>query len=303
MAKEVTETGKEKQPQATGEKKSPAAAGSGQEGAKIEKRPDDKVHTWPHLVRLEFLCILITMIVLTVWSITIDAPLEEAANPTKTPNPSKAPWYFLGLQEMLVYFDPWMAGVVLPMLIIVGLMVIPYVDINPKGSGYYTFKERKFAILNYFFGFHILWIALIIVGVFLRGPGWYLFWPWQYWDTHKTVALTNVDLPYWGILSYLRNPKIMDIPLLGGLFSGEGLFGKIGSVELVGMAFLGAFFGLGALFYLWRVKKSPALQQLGVVRYSIVASLFLTMMLLPLKMILRLAFNIKYLWVTPWFNI
>src|SRR3954470_12584626 len=113
----------------------------------------NRIHTWPYLVRLEFLCAVIVMIVVTVWSITIDAPLEEPANPNKTPNPSKAPWYFLGLQEMLVYFDPWMAGVVLPALIIVGLMVIPYVDINPRGNGYYTWRERKFAFYTYMFGF------------------------------------------------------------------------------------------------------------------------------------------------------
>src|SRR5687768_2793436 len=104
----------------------------------------NRIHTWPYLVRLEFLTSLVVMIVMTVWSITIDAPLEEPANPNKTPNPSKAPWYFLGLQEMLVYFDPWMAGVVLPTMIILGLMVIPYVDINPRGNGYYTLKERPF---------------------------------------------------------------------------------------------------------------------------------------------------------------
>ncbi|SVE41205.1 uncharacterized protein METZ01_LOCUS494059, partial [marine metagenome] len=74
----------------------------------------EKLHVWPYLVRLEFLCALLTIIALTVWSIVIDAPLEEAANPTKTPNPSKAPWYFLGLQDVLVYFDPWFAGVVAP---------------------------------------------------------------------------------------------------------------------------------------------------------------------------------------------
>ncbi len=90
----------------------------------------DRVHVWPYLVRNEFLCSIIVMVILTVWSITIDAPLEESANPTQTPNPSKAPWYFLGLQEMLVYFDPWFAGVVLPSLIIVGLMVIPYIDVQ-----------------------------------------------------------------------------------------------------------------------------------------------------------------------------
>src|SRR3977135_1534235 len=95
----------------------------------------DKVHTWPYLVRAEFIAGCILLLVLMVWSITVDAPMEDPANPTKTPNPSKAPWYFLGLQEMLVYFDPWMAGVVLPSLIIVGLMCIPDGDKNPKGKG------------------------------------------------------------------------------------------------------------------------------------------------------------------------
>ena len=126
----------------------------------------------------------------------VDAPLEEPAAPTRTPNPSKAPWYFLGLQEILVYFDPWHAGVVLPTFIIMGLMVLPYIDTNPKGNGYYTFVERKYEILTFFLGFHILWISLIVVGTFLRGPGWNWFWPWQPWDTHKVVAMTNVDLPF-----------------------------------------------------------------------------------------------------------
>ena len=83
------------------------------------------------------------MAVMIVWSILLKAPLEEPANPTDSPNPSKAPWYFLGLQEMLVYFDPWLAGVVLPSLIIVGLMAIPYIDTNPKGNGYFTFQRAQ----------------------------------------------------------------------------------------------------------------------------------------------------------------
>src|SRR5258705_2199322 len=105
----------------------------------------DKVHTWPYLVRGEFIAGCVLLLVLLVWSITVDAPMEEPANPTKTPNPSKAPWYFLGLQEMLVYFDPWIAGVVLPSLIIVGLMVIPYVDINPTTTTTSTWKSPQFA--------------------------------------------------------------------------------------------------------------------------------------------------------------
>ena len=111
------------------------------EAERLTKLVPDKVHTWPYLVRLEMLVGTIVMAFMTIWSIVVDAPLEEPANPTKTPNPSKAPWYFLGLQEVLVYFDPWFAGVVLPAIIIVGLMVIPYIDINPKGNGYYCFRD------------------------------------------------------------------------------------------------------------------------------------------------------------------
>jgi len=165
-----------------------------------EARLDDKVQVWPYLVRVEFLAMLLVLLILVVWSVFINAPLEAPANPSLTPNPSKAPWYFLGLQELLVYFDPWIAGVVLPSIIIVGLMIIPYVDINEKGSGYYTFKERKFAILTFCFGFLILWVSLIVLGTFMRGPGWNFFLPWQDWDLHKVVVLNNVDLSeYFGM--------------------------------------------------------------------------------------------------------
>src|SRR5512141_1545107 len=164
--------------------------------ARLTEQVPDKVHTWPYLVRLEMLVGTLTMAFVTLWSIVVDAPLEEPANPTKTPNPSKAPWYFLGLQEILVYFDPWIAGVLLPSLIIVGLMIIPYVDVNPRGNGYYTWTERKFAIATFLVGFLGLWIGMITIGVFFRGPGWNLFMPWDYWDPHKVVPLVNIDLPY-----------------------------------------------------------------------------------------------------------
>src|SRR5262245_26611388 len=95
---------------------------------------DPKVLVWPDLVYVEFICMILFTVFLIIWSIYLKAPIEEPANPAKTPNPSKAPWYFLGLQEMLVYFDPWIAGVLLPGLIIVGLMAIPYIDKNPKGN-------------------------------------------------------------------------------------------------------------------------------------------------------------------------
>ena len=113
----------------------------------LEKLDDEKVLVWPDLVYTELICMVALTAFLLVWAIALQAPLEEPASSVKTPNPSKAPWYFLGLQEMLVYYDPWMAGVVLPSLIIVGLMAIPYIDFNKKGNGYYTINERKFAYI------------------------------------------------------------------------------------------------------------------------------------------------------------
>lgn len=248
------------------------------EWEKIREEGRDKIHVWPYLTRVEFLAAIAVMVVLTVWSIVLNAPLEEPANPNRTPNPSKAPWYFLGLQEMLVYFDPWIAGVLLPTLIIVGLMAIPYIDKNPKGNGYYTYAERKLAVNVYLFGF-ILWLSLIMLGTFMRGPGWNFFLPWELWDTHKVVAMTNVDL----------NEKL-------------GLRGKL-AANLIGFIVVVGYYSLGAIYYFLYKQKSVMIKSLGVPRYAILAFLFLTMMGLPIKMFLRLAFNIKYIWVTPWFNV
>ncbi|OHB36357.1 MAG: cytochrome C [Planctomycetes bacterium GWA2_40_7] len=243
---------------------------------------EDELHTWPYLVRKEFLATIIVMIILMIWSIALDAPLEEPSDPSLTPNPAKAPWYFLGLQEMLVYFDPWIAGVVFPTMIIIGLMVIPYVDINPKGNGYYTFKERKFAVLTFCFGFHVLWILLIIVGVFMRGPGWLWFWPWEEWDSHRIVAETNYDLTQ---------------------FIGIDSKSLLGSVIGGGIVSIYFFLGMTVPYLLMKMRKSQMLEKLGTIRYSIVVFLFLSMLGLPIKMVLKLVLHLKYIWVTPWFNI
>src|SRR5205823_11232742 len=96
--------------------------------------------------------------------------------------------------EMLVYFDPWMAGVVLPTMIIVGLMALPYIDTNKQGNGYYTIRQRPFAYITFQFGYLVLWVILILLGTFLRGPNWNFFGPYEYWDTHKLIPLNNVNL-------------------------------------------------------------------------------------------------------------
>jgi len=244
---------------------------------------DREVHVWPFLLRIEFLATIIVTLILMVWSITLDAPLEEPANPTLTMNPSKAPWYFLGLQEMLVYFDPWMAGVVLPSLILVGLMAIPYMDANPLGNGYYTYKQRKFAILSFCFGFLILWLSMVVIGTFIRGPGWIWFWPGQTWDHNRVVFEANRDLPdIFGITSAI----------------GKGIFGGIVTLFYAAVTAVGFHKVLT-----WNDFNRKIYQRMSLVQYLTVQFFMVSMMALPVKMIAKLAFRIKYVWVTPWFNI
>jgi hypothetical protein len=176
---------------------------------------------------------------------------------------------------------------VLPSFIILGLMVIPYIDINPKGNGYYCWKDRKWEILTFILGFHILWVSLIIIGTFLRGPGWNWFWFWEKWDPHKVEALTNVDLPY---LLGVRNEV---------------------TATVVGAILVLAFFVVGTIgFYLFcrRVKGDEFpefMERWGWTRFGLTSFLFVNMMAVVVKMLLRHLANIKYIMSlkTPYFSI
>ena len=254
----------------------------------IEKDEEDRVWTWPDLVYTELIAIVICTIIIIVWSIALEAPLEQPANPANTPNPSKAPWYFLGLQEMLVYFDPWLAGVVLPTLIIVGLMAIPYIDKNPKGNGYYTFKERSVEITLFLFGFVVLWSSLIVLGTFLRGPNWNFFGPFEYWDIHKLEALTNVQLS-----------EVIWVQLFAVALPDSWFIREIFGILLV--------IGYIAVLPVVLAKKglTKYYEKLGPVRYYVTVLLFLSMLSLPVKMLARWLFNLKYIVSIPelFFNI
>ncbi|MGZ4119228.1 MAG: menaquinol-cytochrome c reductase cytochrome b subunit [Actinomycetota bacterium] len=138
------------------------------------KRQDDKVNVWPHLLAAEFLSLILMTAFLVVFSTFKDAPFRELANPSLTPNPSKAPWYFLGLQELLRYFHPQVAGVTIPGLGLFGLMAVPYADKNPSVNP----NRRKLAIIL-FTMFMMFWSVLVILGVLFRGPGYNFIWPWK----------------------------------------------------------------------------------------------------------------------------
>ncbi|GIW80175.1 MAG: hypothetical protein KatS3mg105_1982 [Gemmatales bacterium] len=258
----------------------------------MEKEEEEKVLVWPDLVYTEMIAMIVCTFVLVIWSVLLKAPLEQPATTAKAPNPSKAPWYFLGLQEMLVYYDPWMAGVVLPTMIIIGLIAIPYIDFNQKGNGYYTFVERKFAITTFLFGFIVLWCTLIVLGTFLRGPNWNFFGPFEYWDPHKVLPLNNVNLS-----DYFWLPLGVTFP------EGQGI-GGILVREAPGIILVLLYFAaLPPL--LAKTIMRPFFIKMGFVRFFLLINLFQFMAALPIKMVLRWAFNLKYIIYIPeyFFNI
>jgi menaquinol-cytochrome c reductase cytochrome b/c subunit len=142
---------------------------------RVEKPLEDSVFVWPHLLVREFFAATIVMVMITVFSVVIDAPLREPANPNVTPNPAKAPWYFLGLQELLHYFPPSSAGVLVPGLVLTALAILPFVDRNPSRA----YADRKVAITT-FTMFLVFWAVVTLAGSFFRGPGWVWVWPWQH---------------------------------------------------------------------------------------------------------------------------
>jgi hypothetical protein len=260
----------------------------------LEKEDDEKVLVWPDLVYTELICMIALTALLLVWAIALQAPLEEPASSVKTPNPSKAPWYFLGLQEMLVYFDPWYAGVVLPSVVIFGLMAIPFLDFNKKGNGYYTIEERPFSYLVFQIGFLQLWVVLIVLGTFLRGPNWNFFGPFEPWDAHKVLAQNNVDLSQYFWVEWLGTsmPKAPE-----------------GSSTLTQLLYIlqrespGIILVLAYLMFLPPLMAATIFRKffvkMGFLRYMLLANLLLLMASLPLKMVLRWVWNLKYIISIP----
>jgi hypothetical protein len=258
-----------------------------------------EVHTWPYLMRIEFVTAILVTVLLMVWSLALNAPLEEPANPNVTMNPAKAPWYFLGLQEMLVYFDPWMAGVVMPTLIIIGLMAIPYIDANPLGNGYYTYKQRKFAIWSFWFGFLGLWVLMIVIGTFIRGPGWMWFWPGATWDAQRVEYTVNRNLDQIFMIDGSWLAHLMPAanrsyaPILA-----RTIFGIFPVTLYFIVAAYAGYVLMNSTEFARKIFARMSLLQI------VTTELLLILMLsLPVKIILRLLFRIKYVWVTPWFTV
>ncbi|MEK7369595.1 MAG: hypothetical protein AABZ62_08000 [Planctomycetota bacterium] len=232
----------------------------------LYERPPKYELFFPNFVMKELCVGLFFLIILFIWSYFKNAPLYELADPTKTPAHIKAAWYFVGLQELLAYFDPYMAGVIMPTAILAGLYLAPFLDPDPiKGIGRFAWKERRFAMYSFIGGF-VFWWLLIVIGWYLRGPLWAFYWPWE--DHH---IIKPPPPPPWSF------------PLPAGI------------------AYIIVFFGLGITVP--GVIFPNFFYRMGVVRYGITMFLWTFMIFALVKMFLNNAFNIKYILVTPWFNI
>jgi len=228
--------------------------------------PKQQDYTVKHLrdsVGIELIAGLIFAFIIMVWSLFMDAPLNELANPSDTPIDEKAPWYFIGLQELLIYFDPWLAGVVLPTILLVGLIVIPFIDPNKEtGIGQFTLRKRKLAVPLFCFGF-AMWYGLIIIGQFFRGPGRVFYWPWEDKSALKDMPVT----------------ELVDFNVAGGF------------------AFFILFYGIGVIVP--QIIFKNFYKTMGAIRYYIFMFLFMTMVLIPVKIFLRYVFDVRYILSLP----
>lgn len=220
---------------------------------------------YPEFLFKELLAALACLLVLAWLGALVQAPLDVPADPEFTPNPAKAPWYFLGIQELLVYFDPWLAGVLLPLIIVAGLILIPFLDNDPAGAGSYAFRGRITAALP-FTGGLLLLILLTAMSAGFRGSNWDWYWPWQDWSMARPARTGFRSLP-----------------------NGLGL-------PLIGIYYLSGLF----LPFICRRNR---FQKWGRVRYTVYFFLVLTMGAVIIKVLLRLILNVRYIVQTPWFNI
>jgi hypothetical protein len=182
-----------------------------------------------------------------------------------------------------------MAGVVLPTMIIVGLVALPYIDFNQKGNGYFTFAQRQFAVSTFLFGFIVLWVVLIVLGTFLRGPNWNFFGPFEPWDPHKNVPLNNINLS--------------DMIWLMGF--GSAIEGKPWYIrELPGILLVLAYLVLLPPLLAKTIMR-PFFVRMGFIRFFVLVTLIQFMASLPIKMVLRWTLNLKYIVFIPeaFFNI
>lgn len=145
-------------------------------GVRKDPTDQDSVMVWPHLLVRHGVAAMAVLLLVLLISVFFDAPLKDVANPSLTPNPEKAPWYFAALQELLAHFHPLVGGVLVPGAIVIGMFALPYLD----RSEYLQPRHRKVAVITFTI-FLVTWIILTLIGFAFRGPNWGWVWPWIEW--------------------------------------------------------------------------------------------------------------------------
>lgn len=257
----------------------------------IEATPHEqaRILVWPDLVYIELIAMLLSLAVLGIWSLCVQAPLEPPADPTWTPNPAKAPWYFVGIQELLVYFDPWLGGFMIPLVIILGLCVMPYLDPDHKMSGYYSHYSRRFGLSIFVFGLS-LWVLLIILGSLFRGPDW------QFYGLYESRAVRKYKEVQTYSLSKLlwRQFGLRE----GGTSVGEPPRLAAPIREIPGFVLLLAWFG-GTAALIHRAVKLNWIGVLTRMRFWTFTLLIGLMFLIPLKMFANWLLHVSYFAYLP----
>lgn len=238
----------------------------------------EMVTTWPHLLRLELIAGLAALLVVTWWAIALELRPGTPADPTVTPAIAKAPWFFVGVQETLQYFDAWLAGAVLPLVMILGLCALPYLDRNPEGNGRLTLRQRPLALLVVA-GLLVMWLLPMVVGQLCRGEHWLLQPAWH---------PAPVDPPL---------PPAQQLSLADRLGLGLAASQLLGGAVCVGP--------YAALVLLWRPlsRRHGWIARTGIVRYLVAGALLVTALGVAVKVALVATLDLRYLWVSPWFRI
>lgn len=238
-------------------------------------RERELVNTWPHLVRLELCAALATLLLVSWWAIGLEVPLGPPADPTVTPAVAKAPWFFVGVQELLQYFDAWLAGAVLPGVLIVGLCALPYLDRGER-SGFYTWRERP-VVFALTLALLVVWLAPIVVGLFCRGGHWALQPAWRPSTPDEASPRLLLSLA-----------ERLHLGRAGAQLLGAGVC--LGPFLLLPLAWL-------------RLRRRAWAARMGGARFCTAGALLVVGAGVVLKIVLVGVLDIRYLWITPWFRI
>ncbi|MFH1422066.1 MAG: hypothetical protein ABIH42_05070 [Planctomycetota bacterium] len=256
--------------------------------------------TVPYLVYKELVCALIVLFLLIIVSLAFDAPLEGKANPGITPNPAKAPWFFLPVQELLVYFDAWLAGVVLPLILVVALLTFPYLDFNPQGSNCYAVSKRKIAVISFFF-LILVWFVLMWIALSFRCEQWQFQWRLPFQQLSPAV-LDKVSPQVYSLLTVSTGIELLPEYAKSILYVSAD---KHGICLYFFSWLLVVLFLFGVPLFLVRLLK----KEVGVTsRKNFTKAYILTcyiwvFVLVLLKIYFYWTTNLRYFLVTDWLNI